>query len=87
VAQGGVDAFIATIALGVVRPGRLALITGSSHLHLGVSDKPLHGKGIWGMYPDAVIPDLHIVEGAQTERGGVALPVRFLLRGEAHQPI
>jgi sugar (pentulose or hexulose) kinase len=33
VAQGGADAFIAMIGLGVVRPGKLALITGSSHLH------------------------------------------------------
>src|SRR5262245_34410714 len=62
VAQGGADAFIAMLGLGVVRPGRVALITGSSHLQLGVSDKPLHGKGIRGTYPDAVIPDRHIVD-------------------------
>ena len=37
VAQGGADAFIAMIGLGVIRPGQLALITGSSHLHLGVA--------------------------------------------------
>ena len=35
VAQGGADAFIATFALGVVKTGQLAFITGSSHLHLG----------------------------------------------------
>ena len=35
VAQGGADAFIATLALGVVKTGQLAFITGSSHLHLG----------------------------------------------------
>jgi hypothetical protein len=35
VAQGGVDAFVAQIGLNVLEPGRTALITGSSHLHLG----------------------------------------------------
>ena len=27
------------LGLGVVQPGQLALLTGSSHLHLGVTDK------------------------------------------------
>src|SRR5262244_506545 len=79
VAQGGADAFIAMIGLGVVRPGRLALITGSSHLQLGVSDKPLHAKGIWGTYPDAVIPDLYIVEGGQTSTGSIVNWLKHLL--------
>ena len=35
VLQGGADAFIGMIGLGVVNPGSLAFITGSSHLHLG----------------------------------------------------
>jgi ribulokinase len=79
VAQGGADAFIAMIGLGVVRSGRLALITGSSHLQLGVSDKPLHGRGLWGTYPDAVIPGLHIVEGGQTSTGSVVNWLKRLL--------
>src|SRR5262245_55868312 len=79
VAQGGADAFIAMIGLGVVRPGRLALITGSSHLQLGVSGRPLHGKGIWGTYPDAVVPGLHIVEGGQTSTGSVVNWLKQLL--------
>src|SRR5215831_6693598 len=79
VAQGGADAFIAMIGLGVVRPGRLALITGSSHLQLGVSDKPLHAKGIWGTYPDAVIPNLYIVEGGQTSTGSIVNWLKHLL--------
>lgn len=71
VAQGGPDAFIAMIGLGVVKPGALAFITGSSHLHLGLSPKPFHGKGIWGTYEDALIPGLHVVEGGQTSTGSV----------------
>jgi len=48
VVQGGADAFIGMIGLGVARPGQLALITGSSHLQFGVSDRPCHVPGLWG---------------------------------------
>lgn len=71
VAQGGSDAEVAMIGLGVTAPGKLAFITGSSHLHLGLSAEPLHGRGIWGTYADAVIPGLHVVEGGQTSTGSV----------------
>src|SRR5262249_44202416 len=54
-------------------------ITGSSHLQLGVSDQLLHGKGIWGTYPDAVIPDLYIVEGGQTSTGSMVNWLKRLL--------
>ena len=59
------------IGLGVVKPGNLALITGSSHLHLGLSEKPFHGTGIWGTYADALLPGLHTLEGGQTSTGSV----------------
>jgi ribulokinase len=71
VAQGGADAFIAMVGLGVVKPGALAFITGSSHLHLGLSAKPFHGKGIWGTYEDALLPGLYAVEGGQTSTGSI----------------
>ena len=79
VVQGGADAFVAMIGLGVVKPGRLAFITGSSHLHLGLSERPLHAKGIWGTYPDAVVPGLFTVEGGQTSTGSVIAWLRRLL--------
>ncbi len=79
VAQGGADAFTGVIGLGVVEPGRLALITGSSHLQIGLSDRPFHGRGIFGTYPDAVLPGLHVVEGGQTSTGSVVAWFRKLL--------
>jgi ribulokinase len=79
VIQGGADAYVAMIGLGVVKPGRLAFITGSSHLHLGLSDVPLHAKGIWGTYPDAVVKGLYAVEGGQTSTGSVIAWLRRLL--------
>ena len=71
VVQGGADAQIGMIGLGVVKPEDLALITGSSHLQLGLSKKPFHGEGIWGTYAEALIPGLHTVEGGQTSTGSV----------------
>lgn len=71
VVQGGADALIGMIGLGVAKPGQLALITGSSHLQFGVSDRPLHAAGIWGSYPDMVYPKRYIIEGGQTSTGSV----------------
>ena len=71
VAQGGADAFIGMIGLGVTEPGEMALITGSSHLHLGIAARPVHAPGVWGTYMDAVYPDKPIIEGGQTSTGSV----------------
>lgn len=71
VVQGGADAFIGMIGLGVARPGQLALITGSSHLLFGVSDREVHSAGLWGAYADAVYPGRWIIEGGQTSTGSI----------------
>ena len=65
VAQGGADAFIGCIGLGVVHPGQMAMLTGSSHLHIGMSAAPLSGRGMFGSYKGAVLPGVHVVEGGQ----------------------
>lgn len=71
VAEGGADAFVGMIGLNVIEPGRLAFITGSSHLHLGMSPKAFHKKGIFGSYPNAVIRGQHTVEGGQISTGSI----------------
>ena len=71
VVQGGADAPIGMVGLGVHRPGQLALITGSSHLQFGVSETPISGPGLWGAYADIVYPGLWIVEGGQTSTGSI----------------
>jgi FGGY-family pentulose kinase len=71
VVQGGSDAFIGVIGLGVTQPGEMALITGSSHLHIGVADRVVHKAGVWGTYMDAVYPGKPIIEGGQTSTGSV----------------
>lgn len=69
VAQGGADAFIGMLGLGVVRPGQMALLTGSSHLLLGLVAEEKHGRGFFGTYSDAVLPGHHVIEGGQTSTG------------------
>jgi ribulose kinase len=71
VAAGGADAFVAMIGLNVVAPGKMAFITGSSHLLLGQSAQPFHGKGIFGTYTDAVVPGQYTVEGGQVSTGSI----------------
>ncbi len=71
VVQGGADALIGMIGLGVARPGQLALITGSSHLQFGVTETPMSAPGVWGAYPDIVYPGRWIMEGGQTSTGSI----------------
>lgn len=86
VCQGGADAFIAMIGLGVVHPGTLALVTGSSHLQLGLSTRELHASGVWGTYSDAVIPGLHVVEGGQTSTGSAVNWFKRMLAADISFP-
>lgn len=79
--QGGADALIGMIGLGVARPGQLALITGSSHLQFGVSDAALHAPGIWGSYKDMVYPGRYIIEGGQTSTGSIIAWLGRLMNG------
>ncbi len=85
VGEGGIDAFVAMIGLNVVKPGRLAFITGSSHLHLGLSEKEFHAPGIFGTYPDSVIPGYHTVEGGQISTGSIVRWFKNNLAGYAEK--
>lgn len=71
VAQGAIDAYSGALGLGVVEPGKMALITGSSHVMIGQSAHPLHGSGFWGSYTDALIPGQYTVEAGQVSTGSV----------------
>ncbi|HSO69572.1 MAG TPA: FGGY-family carbohydrate kinase [Arachnia sp.] len=71
VAQGPADAWAGQIGLGVVTPGKMALITGSSHVLTGQTDTEIHGAGFFGAYTDGVIKDQYTVEGGQVSTGSV----------------
>ncbi len=71
VAGGGADAYIGVIGVNALEAGKLALITGSSQLHIGISPVELHTKGLFGSFPDALLPGLNIVEAGQISTGSV----------------
>ena len=71
IAEGGADAYVAMLGLNVTAPGKLAFITGSSHLLLGLTQREFHSRGIFGTFPEAVIPKLNAVEGGQISTGSI----------------
>ena len=71
VVTGGADAFVGQVGLGVTEPGSLALITGSSHLMLLQSETRAHADGIFGSYPDCVVPGQYTLEGGQAATGSM----------------
>ncbi len=71
VMMGGGDAFVALLGLGVVSPGDLGVIMGSSNVLVGHSAEEFHRPGMFGSYPDAVIPGLNIFEGGQVSAGSI----------------
>jgi FGGY-family pentulose kinase len=83
VAQGGIDAHMGAVGLGVVQPGIMGLITGSSHVFIGQSAEPLHGEGIWGAFTDAIIPGQYTVEAGQVSTGSVVAWFKNNYAGDA----
>jgi ribulokinase len=71
VATGGGDAFIGLLGLGVVRPGDLGIVLGTSNVVSGLSKEEFHVPGIFGSFPDALIPGLNLVEGGQVSTGAI----------------
>lgn len=71
VAQGGIDAYAAMFGLGVVEPGRMALVMGSSTCHLALSECGLFESHVWGPYPDALTRGTWVLEGGQTSTGSI----------------
>ncbi len=83
VAEGGVDAHVGALGLGVVEPGKLALITGSSHVMIGQAARPIHSTGFWGAYTDALIPGQYTIEAGQAATGSMLAWFKRHFAGEA----
>lgn len=71
VAQGCGDAWAGQIGLGVVEPGKIALITGSSHVITGQSAHEAYGAGFFGGFTDSVVKGQYTVEGGLVSSGSV----------------
>jgi len=71
VAAGGADAYIGVIGVNALKPGKMALITGSSHLHISLVDNEFHAPGINGTFADAILKGYQVVEAGQASTGSV----------------
>lgn len=71
VAAGGGDAFVGLLGQGVTQPGDLGVVMGSSNVLSALSVEELHFPGVFGSFPDAIIPGLNLVEGGQVSTGSV----------------
>ena len=71
VAEGGVDAYVGMVGLNALEPGKVALITGSSHVILGQTATPIYSTGFFGAFTDAVLPGQYTIEGSQASTGSV----------------
>ncbi len=71
VAGGGADAYMGVIGVNALKPGKLALITGSSQLHIGMTKAELHAPGIFGTFPSAIVPGMEVVEAGQISTGSI----------------
>ncbi|MDO4888208.1 MAG: FGGY family carbohydrate kinase [Actinomycetaceae bacterium] len=84
VVEGGIDAYMGAIGLGVATPGRIALITGSSHVLTGQLDEPVYTRGIWGSFANATVPGYFTFDGGQVSTGVVVEWFLKNLAGASH---
>ncbi|HUV08700.1 MAG TPA: FGGY family carbohydrate kinase [Spirochaetia bacterium] len=69
--QGGGDAFVSLLGLNVTETGKLGLIAGSSNVIAGFLEEKAHDPGIFGAFPDALIPGLWLIEAGQSAAGSM----------------
>ncbi|HQY90782.1 FGGY-family carbohydrate kinase [Caldilinea sp.] len=71
VAAGGGDAFVGLLGQGVTQPGDLGVVMGSSNVLSALAAEEMHFPGVFGSFPDAIIPGLNLVEGGQASTGSL----------------
>ena len=71
VAAGGGDAFIGLLGQGVTEPGEMGIIMGSSNVLSALAAHEVHIPGVFGSFPDALIPGLDLVEAGQVSTGSI----------------
>jgi len=71
VAESGIDAYTSMLGVGAVRPGRMALVMGSSTCHLALCAEAVSGSRLWGPFPECLLPGTWVLEGGQTSTGSI----------------
>lgn len=75
--QGGIDAHVNMLGLGVCRAGETGVVMGTSFVQLALVKASSFVGGIWGPYKDAVVPGLYCLEGGQVSAGSI---VKWFIR-------
>jgi len=71
VAVGGGDAFVGLLGQGVTQPGDLGVVMGSSNVLSALAAEEVHFPGVFGSFPDALLPGLNLVEAGQVSTGSL----------------
>jgi sugar (pentulose or hexulose) kinase len=71
IARGGTDSPISVLGMGVCKPGKIALITGSSHVAISLLDKPFSGRGGFSSTPDTLVKGYYSTSGGQASTGSI----------------
>lgn len=69
VAQGMVDGYAGALGALAGRAEGVALVAGTSTCVMRLSNDPWAGPGIWGPFPNAILPDHWVSEGGQSATG------------------
>jgi ribulokinase len=69
--QGGIDAHIGMVGMGVTKPGTMAASMGTSIVQLLLTDSKDQVDGIWGPYHEAMFEGLTLLEAGQVSAGSV----------------
>lgn len=71
VAVGGVDAHVVPPAVGVVEPGNMVLVMGTSICHMVLGREAVAVPGIAGVVEDGILPGLEGYEAGQNAAGDI----------------
>ncbi|MGQ9525145.1 MAG: ribulokinase [Armatimonadota bacterium] len=71
VAVAVIDAHVAAPAAGVVRPGQMLMIMGTSLCHMALHEQKLAVKGVAGIVADGIIPGFYGYEAGQAAVGDI----------------
>ena len=86
VAVANVDAHVSVPAVGVIRPGTMVAVMGTSTCHVVLGEREALAEGMCGVVEDGVIPGLFGFEAGQSAVGDIfAWFIRYAVPPDVHE--
>ncbi len=86
VAVANVDAHVSVPAVGVIRPGTMVAVMGTSTCHVVLGEREALAEGMCGVVEDGVVPGLFGFEAGQSAVGDIfAWFIRYAVPPEVHE--